>query len=84
MKFEEVLVSLPPVGKLKELEQYAYEGKDFGAFDDTDKAVGRKAISILFSGRPLAVFFLPKLFFLSALPPMAVFSFPSVLLVSAW
>ncbi|CAL6398244.1 unnamed protein product [Bathycoccus prasinos] len=51
VKFEEVLVSLPPVGKLKELEQYAYEGKDFGAFDDTDKAVGRKAISILFSGR---------------------------------
>ena len=51
VKFEEVLVSLPPVGRLKHLEQYAYEGKDFGAFDDTDKAVGRKAISILFSGR---------------------------------
>ena len=51
VKFDEVLVSLPPVEKLKQLEQYAYEGRDFDIFDDTDKAVGRKAISILFSGR---------------------------------
>ena len=41
----------PPIEKLRQLEAYAYAGNDFDIFDDTDKAVGRKAISILFTGR---------------------------------